>query len=67
MPTRAVVRTHAPPGQTGQRADRRQPKLGWTRGRASQVFRELEQQGLVRSLERPGTRGRPRRLYEVTY
>jgi energy-coupling factor transporter ATP-binding protein EcfA2 len=42
-------------------------KLGWTRGRASQVFRELEQQGLVRSLERPGTRGRPRRLYEVTY
>jgi hypothetical protein len=42
-------------------------KLGWTRGRASQVFRELEQHGLVRSLERPGTRGRPRRLYEVTY
>jgi energy-coupling factor transporter ATP-binding protein EcfA2 len=42
-------------------------KLGWTRSRASQVFRELEQQGLVRGLERPGTRGRPRRLYEVTY
>lgn len=42
-------------------------KLGWTRSRASQVFRELEQQGLVRALERPGTRGRPRRLYEVTY
>ncbi len=42
-------------------------KLGWTRSRASQVFRELEQHGLVRPLERPGTRGRPRRLYEVTY
>lgn len=42
-------------------------KLGWTRSRASQVFRELEQHGLVRSLERPGTRGRPRRVYEVTY
>ena len=42
-------------------------KLGWTRGRASQVFRELEQQGLVRALERPGSGGRPRRLYEVTY
>jgi energy-coupling factor transporter ATP-binding protein EcfA2 len=41
--------------------------LGWTRSRASQVFRELEQEGLVRPLERPGTRGRPRRLYEVTY
>ena len=41
--------------------------LGWTRSRASQVFRELEQGGLVRPLERPGTRGRPRRLYEVTY
>jgi hypothetical protein len=40
-------------------------KLGWTRSRASQVFRELEQQGLVRALERPGERGRPRRLYEV--
>jgi energy-coupling factor transporter ATP-binding protein EcfA2 len=42
-------------------------KLGWTRGRASQVFRELEKQGLVRALERPGSGGRPRRLYEVTY
>ncbi len=42
-------------------------KLGWTRGRASQVFRELEEQGLVRALERPGSGGRPRRLYEVTY
>lgn len=42
-------------------------KLGWTRSRASQVFRELEQQALVRPLERPGLRGRPRRLYEVTY
>jgi len=42
-------------------------KLGWTRSRASQVFRELEKQGLVRALERPGSGGRPRRLYEVTY
>jgi energy-coupling factor transporter ATP-binding protein EcfA2 len=42
-------------------------KLGWTRSRASQVFRELEQHGLVRPLERPGPRGRPRRLYEATY
>ena len=42
-------------------------KLGWTRSRASQVFRELEQRGLVRPLERPGPRGRPRRLYEATY
>jgi hypothetical protein len=42
-------------------------KLGWTRSRASQVFRELENQGLVRPLERPGSGSRPRRLYEVTY
>jgi len=42
-------------------------RLGWTRSRASQVFRELEKQGLVRALERPGTGGRPRRIYEVTY
>jgi len=42
-------------------------KLGWTRSRASQVFRELEKQGLVRALERPGSGGRPRRVYEVTY
>ena len=42
-------------------------KLGWTRSRASQVFRELEKQGLVSALDRPGSGGRPRRLYEVTY
>lgn len=42
-------------------------KLGWTRSRASQVFRDLEKQGLVRALERPGSGGRPRRVYEVTY
>jgi hypothetical protein len=40
-------------------------KLGWTRSRASQVFRELENQGLVGVFERPGTGGRPRRVYEV--
>jgi energy-coupling factor transporter ATP-binding protein EcfA2 len=42
-------------------------KLGWTRSRASQVFRDLEKRGLVRALERPGSGGRPRRVYEVTY
>jgi len=42
-------------------------KLGWKRSRASQVFRELEKQGLVRALERPGSGGRPRRVYEVTH
>jgi energy-coupling factor transporter ATP-binding protein EcfA2 len=42
-------------------------KLGWTRSRASQLFQQLEKQGLVRALERPGSGGRPRRVYEVTY
>ena len=40
-------------------------KLGWTRSRASQVFRELEKQGFVRATERRGTGTRPRRIYEV--
>jgi AAA ATPase domain len=40
-------------------------KLGWTRSRASQVFRELESKGFVRATDRPGARSRPRRVYEV--
>jgi energy-coupling factor transporter ATP-binding protein EcfA2 len=41
-------------------------RLGWTRGRASQVFQELESRGLVTTFERAGTGGRPRRVYEAT-
>lgn len=40
-------------------------RLQWTRSRASQVFGELEKQGLVAVFERPGGGGRPRRIYEV--
>jgi hypothetical protein len=39
--------------------------LGWSRSRASQVFGELEENGLVQASDRPGTGGRPRRIYEV--
>jgi MarR family len=38
-------------------------RLGWTRPRASQVFQELEQAGLVTSREVKGHGGRPRKVY----
>lgn len=38
-------------------------RLGWTRPRATQVFRELEKAGLVTSREVKGHGGRPRKVY----
>lgn len=38
-------------------------RLGWTRERAGQVFRELEEAHLVRSTSERRSRGRPRKLY----
>jgi energy-coupling factor transporter ATP-binding protein EcfA2 len=40
-------------------------RLGWSRARASQVFGELLEQGLVRVSTAPSAGSRPRRLYEV--
>jgi energy-coupling factor transporter ATP-binding protein EcfA2 len=40
-------------------------KLGWSRSRASQVFNELEEHGLVRGTTRTGTGTRPRRVFEA--
>jgi predicted transcriptional regulator len=41
-------------------------KLQWSRSRASQVFNELEENGLVRASEKPSKSGRrPRRVYEA--
>jgi energy-coupling factor transporter ATP-binding protein EcfA2 len=39
-------------------------RLGWTRPRATQVFQELEQAGLVISREVKGHGGRPRKVYQ---
>lgn len=41
-------------------------RLGWTRGRASQVFAELERAGLVRSESEKAPSGRPRKVYRPT-
>lgn len=38
-------------------------RLGWTRSRAVQVFRQLEEKGLVTSTTVRGESGRPRKLY----
>jgi len=38
-------------------------RLGWTRTRAVQVFRQLEEKGLVTSTTVKGESGRPRKLY----
>jgi AAA ATPase domain len=40
-------------------------RFGWSRSRASQLFGELERQGLVQVSQRPGRTGRPRNVYEV--
>jgi hypothetical protein len=40
-------------------------RLGWSRARASQVFGELLEHGLVRASTAPSAGSRPRRLYEV--
>ncbi|HEX9890356.1 MAG TPA: ATP-binding protein [Nitriliruptorales bacterium] len=44
-------------------------RLGWTRGRAAQVLRELEEAGIVTaSTDRePDRPGRPRKLYRLNY
>jgi DNA-binding MarR family transcriptional regulator len=38
-------------------------RLGWTRSRAVQVFRQLEEAGLVTSETVKGDSGRPRKVY----
>ena len=38
-------------------------RLGWTRERAGQVFRVLEEAGIVDSTQERQARGRPRKLY----
>jgi hypothetical protein len=38
-------------------------RLGWTRARASQVFGELEREGLVEATAEPRASGRPRRVF----
>jgi energy-coupling factor transporter ATP-binding protein EcfA2 len=43
--------------------DRLLRRLGWTRPRAVQVLRELEDQGLVTSSDVKGRAGRPRKVY----
>ncbi|WP_377454620.1 AAA family ATPase [Rhodococcoides fascians] len=40
--------------------------LGWSRPRAVQVFKQLDDKGLVRSSEVSSGQGRPRRVYELT-
>lgn len=40
-------------------------RLGWTRQRAAQVFRQLEDAGLVKGDRLPGPQGRPRRVFSL--
>jgi hypothetical protein len=40
-------------------------RLGWTRQRAYQVLRQLEDAGLVEATSVPGEKGRPRKVYRV--
>ncbi|CAN5683322.1 hypothetical protein BH18ACT15_BH18ACT15_01880 [soil metagenome] len=40
-------------------------RLGWTRARAVQVFKQLEQAGIVTASEQRGGAGRPRKIYAL--
>jgi energy-coupling factor transporter ATP-binding protein EcfA2 len=40
-------------------------RLGWTRARAVQVFKQLEQAGIVTASEQRGRAGRPRKIYAL--
>lgn len=42
-----------------------QTQFGWSRGRVSQLLRELEREGLVTVSEQAGAGGRPRRVYQA--
>lgn len=52
-------------GPTSASDERLLSRLGWTRSRAVQVFRQLEDQGLVSSVSVKGGSGRPRKLYRA--
>nr|MBA3363177.1 hypothetical protein [Actinomycetota bacterium] len=45
--------------------DRLLTRLGWTRERAVQVFKQLEDAGLVTSYPQKGAAGRPRKVYKL--
>lgn len=53
-------------GPTSASDQRLLSRLGWTRSRAVQVFRQLEEKGLVTSSTVKGASGRPRKLYKPT-
>jgi energy-coupling factor transporter ATP-binding protein EcfA2 len=53
-------------GPTSASDERLLSRLGWTRSRAVQVFRQLEEKGLVTSSTVKGASGRPRKLYRPT-
>ena len=43
-----------------------QRRMGWSRARLAQVFKELEATGLARSFQSSeGKAGRPKRMYEI--
>ncbi|HEV8565383.1 MAG TPA: AAA family ATPase [Actinomycetota bacterium] len=50
-------------GPTSASDERLLSRLGWTRTRAVQVLRQLEEKGLVTSSTAKGESGRPRKLY----
>jgi energy-coupling factor transporter ATP-binding protein EcfA2 len=50
-------------GPTSASDERLLSRLGWTRTRAVQVLRQLEERGLVTSSTAKGASGRPRKLY----
>ena len=52
-------------GPSGPSDEALQVRLGWSRGRIAQVFKELADMGLVTATTKRVGRDRPRRIYEV--
>lgn len=63
-PAAAMLVRELSPGEWASASDPElQQRLGWTRARLTQVFRQLDEAGLVTSAAQKQVRGRPRRVF----
>jgi energy-coupling factor transporter ATP-binding protein EcfA2 len=65
LPARRLWDALLPMGQASATDETLLKQLGWSRQRASQVFRQLADAGLVEAAQEQVERGRPRRVYRI--
>lgn len=62
----AMLERELPPGEWASASDPElQQRLGWTRARLAQVFKQLDEAGLVASTDLRQGQGRPRRMFRA--